>query len=305
MKKTKIAGLGVIVLVVVALAGCNLFGDSRGPGFGYVPLRPPVDESVAGTSLSTNTIAQSVGVFNVIQSSTPEEQASDEYNRLTGALDSVDSEMESLDSRAQEEGDRPCLESNLSVITLTIPDMGDEVESLTAQIQCAEIRTGGGADYLAVYFGFDNSGDESVFYLIEMQEFTDANRSPAVQMHHVRYASRNLGTDEVIFRQITMHDEGVTNEPDLSDAWNLEVTSIVARPKAQDGDKFILYSVREKENDSIDVTIAYDGNEPSITAGDKDDNDTKFSVNGKNGAAVTLIQSVRNESNGLSDIAPF
>ena len=183
--------------------------------------------------------------------------------------------------------------------------MGDSEESLTAQIQCAEIRAGGEAGYLAVYFGFDISGNESKFYLIEMQEFSDANRSPAVQMHHVRYASRNLDTDEVIFKQITMHDEGANNVPNLSNAWNLEVTSIVARPNAQDGDKFILYSVREKENDSIDVTIAHNSTVPSITAGTKDTGATTFSVNNKHEAAVTLIQSVRNESNGLSDIAPF
>lgn len=304
MKKTKIAGLGVIVLVVVALAGCDLFGNSRGPGFGYVPLTPPVDQSVAGTSLSTNTIGQSVGVLNVKQSSDPQDRAIDEYNRLRGALISVDSEMSSLDSRAQEAGDRPCLESNFSEITLTIPDMGDEIELLTAQIQCAEIRVGGGADYLAVYFGFDDSGDESVFYLIEMQELTVNGGGGPVQSHHVRYASRNLVTDEVIFRQITMHDEEVADAPTLSVAWNLEVTSIRARPKAEGGDKFILYSVRELENKSIDVKIAHDATDPEITAGTKNTGGT-FSVNNQHGAAVDLIQSVRKQENGLTAIAPF
>lgn len=256
MKKTKIAGLGVIVLVVVALAGCDLFGDSRGPGFGYVPLRPPVEESVKGTGLQLPPLESSLRSSVSVSSQTPAQAAREEYGRLRGALDGVDRQMRGLDDRASGDGIPECINAEPITLTLNIPDMGDRTESLTAQIQCKETHSDSpsgepildenGEETGSVYHNSQFFGlEENVFYLIEIQEMDDIRPDGPVRSHSLSYARHNRITDEVLFWSFTFEKEGGAPSPELSRNWATLVAKIDAKPEATSGNQFRLDAVRD------------------------------------------------------------
>lgn len=169
MSKTKIAGLGVVVLVVVALTGCNVAGSSRGPGFGYQEIKPPVERAALGTGLMPSTISSirsssDTIVFDGLTDADcvppePGAQPRDrenairgfcEYRRFVGTpgdrekigvLGRIDQDMQQLDIRAQGEGVPECVNSAVTPVVFELPKMGGEFEdTLTTSILCREIH---------------------------------------------------------------------------------------------------------------------------------------------------------------------
>ena len=287
MKKTKIAGLGVIVLVVVALAGCNLFGDSRGPGFGYVPVEPPVARSVRGTGLTSNSLTTSVGspeaTFGGFDSltdadciaedgMTPEIAGFCEYRRLAGSLSRIDDDMNELNRRAQDNGNPICVTSDPQTVTLNLPKMSiDGPESIATEIQCREIHTndlngdpvdGGRVFLYATLFGLDEAGE--TFYLVEVQDMEDERGPNIARSLLISIASHNRISDRVEVWSFSIEDENENESTAGSEAepllgWAMLASQIIATPDT-DETRFSLFATRDLSSEErLDVTINGEG----------------------------------------------
>lgn len=236
MSKTKIAGLGAVVLVVVALTGCNLFGNNGGSGIGHIPLEPPVrrsaPEAVRGQSASMMaSVSSSAG-------KTPEEHAIDEFNRLLIGLEFTDRRLTELNGRDLDSA-RLCLTQAPVEVTINFESVQENWGSETMYFQCQE-RMG---DHLIVYFGV-NDGQ---FYLIEVQNNTDNPAlTPPQPGFFIRFAIADVATERVDERGVSWKD---------GDGEGATISHIIANPNP-DNNFQVLRSVSPQEPGGLNVAVS-------------------------------------------------
>lgn len=236
MKKTKIAGLGVIVLVVVALAGCDLSGGKGGSGIGHIPLEPPVRRSGP-----TEVRGQSASLMASVSSSvdkTPEKHAIDEFNRLLEGLEFTDLRLAELNGRDLDSA-RLCLTQAPVEVLIDFEPVQENWGSETMYFQCQE-RMG---DHLIVYFGV-NDGQ---FYLIEVQNNTgNPALTPPQTGFIISFAVAEVATERVDLRGVSWRDgngEGAT------------ISHIIANPDPDDNFQ-VLRSASPQEPGGLNVAVS-------------------------------------------------
>jgi hypothetical protein len=327
--KTKIAGLGTVVLLVVALTGCDLFGNSRGPGFGYVDIKPPVDRA-AGSVLapSSLSVGMAQATFDDITPAhcespdggqTPQKAAYCEYQRLAGSIGRIDNDMTQLDQRAQGEGVPACIGNEPTQVSFAIPNMenaGGTTVPFNTFLQCREIHenslqgvpVGNAGDQKVFLYAtlFGLNATTNTFYLVEVQDMEFSRGNEEVRSLLVSIAKHQRGNDEKVevWSFSLEKDDDNTGTPAAD--WEMLASRIVAIPAATSGNRLELNAIRELDGspERLDVTVNSSGTEAlrysdgTNVIGDN----PKFSfsasgdTNGNRSQIVALYRSVKEQA---------